>query len=63
MSVYYRGVVGVLFVYDIIKYVIYENVERWLKEFRDYVDFNIVIMLVGNKLDFKYLRGVFIDDV
>lgn len=60
---YYRGVVGVFLVYDIAKYLIYENVERWLKELRDYVDSNIVIMLVGNKSDFRYFRVVFIDEV
>lgn len=49
--------------YDIAKYLIYENVERWLKELRDYVDSNIVIMLVGNKSDFRYFRVVFIDEV
>lgn len=60
---YYRGVVGVLLVYDIAKYLTYENVERWLKEFRDYADNNIVIMFVGNKSDLRYLRVVFIDEV
>lgn len=54
---------GVLLVYDIVKYLTYENVERWFKELRDYVDSNIVIMLVGNKSDLRYLRVVFIDEV
>lgn len=54
---------GVLLVYDIVKYLIYENVECWLKEFWDYVDSNIVIMLVGNKSDLCYLWVVFIDEV
>lgn len=54
---------GVLLVYDIVKYLTYENVERWFKELRDYVDSNIVIMLVGNKSDLRYLRVVFTDEV
>lgn len=49
--VYYCGVVGVFFVYDISKNIIYENVIWWFKELWDYVDSNIVIMLVGNKSD------------
>ena len=39
-----------------------ENVERWLKELRDYADSNIVIMLVGNKSDLRHLRSVQTDD-
>eukprot|EP00163_Fabomonas_tropica_P002216 TRINITY_DN11665_c0_g1_i1.p1 TRINITY_DN11665_c0_g1~~TRINITY_DN11665_c0_g1_i1.p1 ORF type:complete len:225 (+),score=56.20 TRINITY_DN11665_c0_g1_i1:23-676(+) len=57
-SAYYRGAVGALLVYDIAKYVTYENVERWLKELRDHADSNIVIMLVGNKCDLRHLRAV-----
>ncbi|CAG8711461.1 6158_t:CDS:2, partial [Racocetra fulgida] len=45
-------------VYDIVKYTTYKNVERWLKDLRDYADSNIFIMLVGNKSDLKYLRTV-----
>lgn len=55
---YYRGAVGALLVYDIVKHATYENVERWLKELRDHADSNIVIMLVGNKSDLRHLRSV-----
>lgn len=37
--------------------------ERWLLEVREYVEFFIVIMFVGNKCDLKYLRVVFLEDV
>merc|ERR1711976_983384 len=57
-SAYYRGAVGALLVYDIVKHLTYENVERWLKELRDHADSNIVIMLVGNKSDLRHLRAV-----
>jgi len=57
-SAYYRGAVGALLVYDIVKHATYENVERWLKELRDHADSNIVIMLVGNKSDLRHLRAV-----
>ena len=49
---------GALLVYDIAKHLTYENVERWLKELRDHTDSNVVIMLVGNKCDLRYLRAV-----
>ncbi|NXN31238.1 RB11A protein, partial [Nycticryphes semicollaris] len=56
-SAYYRGAVGALLVYDIAKYLTYENAERWLKELQDHADANIVIMLVGNKSDLRHLRA------
>lgn len=36
---------------DITRLSSFQNVQRWLKELRDHTDPNIVIMLVGNKLD------------
>ncbi|TDL20198.1 ras-domain-containing protein [Rickenella mellea] len=57
-SAYYRGAVGALVVYDIAKQTTYTNVQLWLKELRDHADSNIVISLVGNKSDLKYLRAV-----
>jgi Ras-related protein Rab-11A len=36
----------------------FENVKRWLRELRDHADSNIVVMLVGNKIDLKNLRVV-----
>merc|ERR1711976_815031 len=57
-SVYYRGAVGALLVYDIAKHATFKNVERWLTELRDNADRNIVIMLVGNKNDLRHLREV-----
>ncbi|CAM0142247.1 hypothetical protein VKS41_002271 [Umbelopsis sp. WA50703] len=48
---YYRGAVGALLVYDITRPPSFENVSHWLKELREHADENIVIMLLGNKLD------------
>ena len=61
-SVYYRGAVAALLVYDIAKQLTYENVESWLREIRDHADANIVIMLVGNKSDLRQLRAVPTDE-
>ncbi|CAI9279620.1 unnamed protein product [Lactuca saligna] len=55
---YYRGAVGALIVYDITRSITFENVQRWLKELRDHTDQNIVIMLVGNRMDQANLRSV-----
>ncbi|KAI8060464.1 GTP-binding protein [Gongronella butleri] len=48
---YYRGAVGALLVYDITRQTSFQNVTHWLKELREHADPNIVIMLVGNKVD------------
>jgi len=60
-SAYYRGAVGALLVYDISKAGTFKNVERWLSELRENASGNIVVMLVGNKCDLKYLREVQLD--
>lgn len=49
---------GALLVYDISKQATFKNVERWLSELRENASGNIVVMLVGNKCDLKYLREV-----
>ena len=59
---YYRGAVEALLVYDIANRLTYENVERWLKEIRDYADNDIVTLLVGNKSDLRHLRAVLTDE-
>ncbi|KAL3538493.1 hypothetical protein ACH5RR_001859 [Cinchona calisaya] len=61
-SAYYRGALGALLVYDVTKPTTFENVSRWLKELRDHADSNIVIMLIGNKIDLKHLRAVATED-
>ena len=57
-SAYYRGAYGALLVYDITKHNSFENVEKWLQELREHADSNIVVMLVGNKVDLTNLRAV-----
>ena len=55
---YYRGAVGALLVFDITKHNTYDDVERWLKELREFGESNMEIMLVGNKTDLRHLRAV-----
>ncbi|KAI3884353.1 hypothetical protein MKX03_006831 [Papaver bracteatum] len=57
-SAYYRGAMGALLVYDTTKRQTFDNVQRWLRELRDYADSNIVILLAGKKSDLKHLRAV-----
>ncbi|XP_021725439.1 ras-related protein Rab11D-like [Chenopodium quinoa] len=61
-SAYYRGAVGALLVYDITKRQTFEHIPRWLEELRGHADKNIVIMLVGNKIDLEDQRAVATED-
>lgn len=57
-SVYYRGAVGALVVYDITKPLSFENLDKWLQELREHADPYVCIMIVGNKIDLRSLRAV-----
>jgi small GTP-binding protein len=61
-SAYYRGAAGAMLVYDITKYLTFENIEQWLNEFQNHVERNTTIMLVGNKSDLRHLRAVSHDE-
>ena len=59
---YYRGAVGALQVFDIARHLTFMNIERWLKELRDYAAENIVIIhlipLVHHNISiYRYYRG------
>ncbi|CAI5487532.1 unnamed protein product [Closterium sp. Naga37s-1] len=57
-SVYYRGALGALLVYDISRRSSFDNISQWLREVRSQGDNNLVVMLVGNKTDLAHLRAV-----
>lgn len=56
-SVYYRGAAGALVVYDVTRFISYENVDKWLRDLRDHAR-DIPVVLVGNKSDLRHLRAV-----
>ena len=60
-SNYYRGSHGIIFVYDVTCRASFENIEKyWLKEVKEYFPnpSEIVMMLVGNKIDNQVGRVV-----
>ncbi|PKA47304.1 Ras-related protein RGP1 [Apostasia shenzhenica] len=61
-SAYYRGAVGAMLVYDMTKRQSFDHVTRWLEELRGHADKNIIVMLIGNKLDLGTLRAVPAED-
>jgi len=55
---YYRGAAGALLVYDITRRETFTQLEKWLTEARENASQNMVIMLIGNKLDLEHKRAV-----
>lgn len=50
-TAHYRRAIGALLVYDITQDKTFANVQKWIEELRAHADPDIVIMLVGNKVD------------
>lgn len=57
-SSYYKDAFGVCLVYDITNKNTFLNLEIWLDEIHNFCSFNLVIMLIGNKIDIKESRRV-----
>ena len=55
---YYNKAVGALLVYDITDHCTFRDSTKWLQELRQHANKDIVIILVGNKVDMKHLRVV-----
>lgn len=48
---YYRGAMGCLIVYDVTNRSSYESVPQWLSDVRQLAGNDVVVMLIGNKID------------
>lgn len=58
-SVYYRGAMGALLVYDITKEQSFTNLQIWMRELYDNCDRgSMTVMLIGNKCDLEQMREV-----
>mmetsp|Transcript_17233 Transcript_17233/g.18702 ORF Transcript_17233/g.18702 Transcript_17233/m.18702 type:complete len:194 (+) Transcript_17233:40-621(+) len=57
-SAYYRGVHGVLIVFDITDVVSFNDVKYWLNEITKWASKNVNKLLVGNKSDLDSQRAV-----
>lgn len=64
-SNHYRRAVGALLVYDVTKQATFQNCAKWMEELRQNAEPDVVIMLVGNKVDLTekepQLREVYYD--
>jgi len=61
-SAYYRGALGALVVYDITSRQSLESIAKWLEEIDRYCTQDIVVILVGNKLDLNEQRCVSVEE-
>ena len=61
-SAYYKGAKGVLIVYDITRKNSFENVDKWLNDFKMKSDEDAAIVIVGNKSDLINEREVSIEE-
>ena len=59
---YYRGAQAVIFVYDLTDSNSFKNITQWLKSVEKTSPYNIIKILVGNKLDSESKRQVSIED-
>ncbi|UJR15742.1 hypothetical protein I4U23_002677 [Adineta vaga] len=48
---YYRDAHALLLLYDITSYSSFENISSWLSEIKEFTQNDIIIMLIGNKVD------------
>lgn len=55
---YYRGSAGALLVYDVTRRETFNHLTRWLEEARNNSNSNMIIMLIGNKVDLESKRAV-----
>ena len=55
---YYKGSHGIILIYDITNRRTFENVQKWISQIREETSQNVVIYLIGNKIDMKEERKV-----
>ena len=60
---YYKGANGIILIYDVTSLQTYENVKNWINQIKDEANPNVIIYLVGNKIDIpEAQRAVKTDD-
>ena len=57
-SAYYKGAKGCLLIYDITRKKTFENIDKWISQFKEGADENLYIILIGNKCDLADARQV-----
>ena len=55
---YYKGSHGIILIYDITNPITFENITHWVSQVREEASKNVVIYLIGNKIDLEEERKV-----
>ncbi|KAG8506394.1 Ras-related protein Rab-26 [Galemys pyrenaicus] len=55
---YYRDAHALLLLYDVTRKVSFDNVQAWLAEIQEHAQHDVVLMLLGNKVDSAQERAV-----
>ena len=55
---YYKGSHGIILIYDITNPKTFQNITDWVSQVREEASNNVVIYLIGNKIDLSNERNV-----
>ena len=55
---YYKGSHGIILIYDVTSLQTFENIKTWVSQIREEASPNVVIYIVGNKIDIEEERKV-----
>ena len=57
--IYYKGAVGAIMVFDLTKRITFDKIRtQWFTELKNFSNPDIIVMLIGNKVDLKDQREV-----
>ena len=59
---YYKGAKGALLVFDLTRRSTFDNIDNWIIDLKTNCDKNMLIMIIGNKLDLEEERDVSKDE-
>ena len=59
---YYKGVDGIILVYDITKQSSYENINFWVQNIKKYAANDVKLILIGNKKDLTINRKISLNE-
>ncbi len=55
---YFKGSHGILLLYDITSQTSFDNIREWITDIKDEADENVIVFLLGNKIDLAEERKI-----
>ena len=59
---YYKGANGIILIYDVTNPQTFDNVKGWISQIREEANQNVLIYIVGNKIDMREERKIKTED-